>query len=132
MADPTTVYGTVYKNGTATLMARIVEDDATRIVQADVSTIVYSVYLLDSSDPDTQTVQTGHDGVSLTVANVIFDTLQTDDRWTEDSTGYNFRHTVDVSSNAAFGTAGRTYRVEYTLTPDSGQDILLRFDLYAT
>jgi hypothetical protein len=69
-----------------------------------------------------------HAAVSLTIANVIFDTLQTDDLWNErDSTGYNFRHQIDISSNAAFTLAGRRYLVEYTLTPGSGQVIVFRF-----
>ena len=91
----------------------------------------YSVTLLDRHDPDSRSVVTGHDGVSLTVANVIFDTLQTDERWTRDDTGYNFRHALDVSTHAAFAEAGRDYLVEYRLTPVFGQVIVARFRLHS-
>lgn len=129
---PTAVdtHGTGFKNGSVTCMARVVGADAANITQSDISTGVYSVYLLDDQDSDSRTAVTGHAAVSLTVADVIFDTLQTeDDRWTEDSTGYNFRYTLDVSSNEAFAIAGRNYLIEFTLTPASGQKILVRFQV---
>ncbi len=122
-------YGTVEKGGTVTCLARIVGDAATVISQATISTATYSVFLLDDDDPDSRTVVSGHDGASLTVSAIIFNTLQTDARWTVDSTGYNFRHTIDVSSNNAFAVAGRNYLVEYLLMPASGQVIIVRFRL---
>ena len=70
---------------------------------------------------------TGHTNVSLTVADVIFNDLQTDLLWTVDEIGYNLRHVMDVSANPAFTIAGRRFLVEYELTPGSGQVILVRF-----
>ena len=122
-------YGAVEKGGTVTCLARVVGEDATAINQATISTATYSVFLLDDDDPDSRTVVVGHDGASLTVSAIIFNTLQTDARWTVDSTGYNFRHTIDVSSNDAFTIAGRNYLVEYRLVPASGQVIIVRFRL---
>ena len=127
MADAVATYGTAFTDGSAILMARVVDADAGNIAQADISTITYSVYLLDDSDPTSRTVQTGHDAAELVVADTIYDALQTDSTWTADSTGYNFRHVVDRSIKEAFGTAGRNYLVEHTLTPTSGQIILLQF-----
>ncbi len=63
----------------------------------------------------------------LTVADVIFNALQTDPLWTVDTTGYNFRHVLDVSAHPAFTVAGRRYLVEYQLTPAAGQMIFVRF-----
>ena len=122
-------YGTVEKGGTVTCLARVVGEDAVAITQTTISTATYSVFLLDDDDPDSRTVVVGHDGASLTVSAIIFNTLQTDARWTVDSTGYNFRHTIDVSSNDAFTIAGRNYLVEYRLVPASGQVIIVRFRL---
>jgi len=129
MGGASDTFGSVFQQGTATLMARLVGADAAAIVQADIASIEYSVFLLDDSVPSSRTVVTGHDGESLAVADVIYDALQTDARWTVDSTGYNFRHTIDVSSNEAFETAGRRCLVEYRLTPTSGQVIVVRFKL---
>ncbi len=131
MASAADIHGTVFKNGTSTNMARVTGADGTNITQADISSGVYSVYLLDDQNADTRTAVTGHVDGSLTIASVIFDTLQDDAIWTIDSTGYNFRHTVDISADEAFAIAGRAYLVEYVLTPSSGQVILIRFRVRA-
>lgn len=52
---------------------------------------------------------------TLTATAVVFDTLQTDAAWTQDSTGYNFAFTVPA---AAFATVGFA-RVEFEFTPDN-------------
>ena len=127
MADAADIHGTAFKNGSATLLARVVGNDAANIVQADIASARYSVYLLDDQDADSRTAVSGHGDVSLTVADIIFNTLQTDDLWTVDSVGYNFRHVLDVSGNQALAVAGRRYLVEFELTPNSGQVILVRF-----
>jgi len=120
-------YCTVAKNGTATLLARVVGADGANIAQADISSITYAVWLLDEQDADSRTAVTGHGSTALVVADVVFNTLQTDAIWTKDSTGYNFAHTVPISVNQAFTIAGREYLVEYRLTPASGEVIVLRF-----
>jgi hypothetical protein len=127
MARAEDIHDTVFKDGTSTNMARVVGADGSAVTQADIDSGVYSIYLLDDQDADSRTDVTGHTGVELVVADVIFDTLQTDALWTLDDAGYNFRHVIDISSAVAFAIAGRNYLVEYTLTPTSGQVILIRF-----
>jgi hypothetical protein len=127
MAEAIDIHGAAFKNGSATLLARIVGANGNNVVQADVVAVHYSVYLLDDQDPENRTVVTGHTNVALAVANVIFNTLQTGALWTIDTTGYNFRHVLNVSAYPAFAIAGRRYLVEYQLTPTSGQTILVRF-----
>lgn len=127
MADATDIHGTAFKNGSATLLARVVGGDGQPIVQADVASAKYSVYLLDDQDADSRDAVTGHGNVPLTVAEVIFNSLQTDALWTVDEVGYNFRHVLDLSANQAFTIAGRRFLVECELTPNSGQVILVRF-----
>jgi hypothetical protein len=127
----TDTFGTVFKNGSATCLARIVGHDAQPIVPGDVAEIEYGVYLLDARDPDSRSAVAGHDGAALVPADVLFDTLVTDDCWTRDELGYNFRHALDVSTDHAFATAGRGYLVEYRLSPHAGQVILVRFRLHA-
>ena len=69
--------------------------------------------VLDATTP-TSAVSTA----TLTVADVVFDTYQTDDRWHADATGYNFRHDIAAS---VFVTGGHTYQVEYKFTADGGE-----------
>lgn len=123
-------HGVVFKSHTATLLARVVGWDGTAIAQANLSAAEYSIYLLDDNDPDYRLAIEDHDEVSLTVSAVIFNALQTDSRWTKDATGYNFRHTIEIDENQAFTLAGRKYLVQYTLTPTTGQPIVLRFRLH--
>ena len=123
-------YGTVEKGGTATCLARVVGEDAVAINQPTIASAAYSIFLLDDNDPDARNAVNGHDAVSLDVSAIIFNSLITDARWAADETGYNFRHTIDVSTNPAFAIAGRNYLVEYRLMPVAGQVIVVRFRLY--
>ncbi len=127
MPNASDVHGTVFKNGTATNLARVVGADGANITQADIASGVYSIYLLNDQDADSRTAVTNHSAVALVVADVFFDTLQTDSIWTKDATGYNFKHTPAISADAAFAIADRAYLVEYTLTPSSGEVIFIRF-----
>lgn len=92
-------------------MARIQHLGA-NVKQADITSITYTVIDSGGATPNSGT---------LTVADVIFDTLQTDSRWTEDATGYNFRHTVPA---AGFDAAG-TFQIKYIFTPASGSPFIL-------
>jgi hypothetical protein len=129
MADAIDIYGTAFKNGSATLLARVVGQGGADIVQADLSAVRYTVYLLDDQDPDGRTAVANHSDAALSVAQVIFDSTQIDPLWTVDEIGYNFRHVLSVSPHPAFSIAGRNYLVEYQLTPMAGQVILVRFRL---
>lgn len=129
MGNPVAVQCTVLENGSILMMARVDNWSAGYITQAEIVSASYTIYLLDADypeNPDTRTVIEEHEDVALTVASVVFDTLQTDDVWTKDSTGYNFQHQLDVKTNQAFEIAGREYLVVVTLVT-SGQDILLNF-----
>ena len=116
------IYVSVFKNHTARLCAYVALNGAD-IHRADVSAVVYNVYLLDKNEPDVRTTVAGHTNVSLSPADVLFDTLQSDTQ----ASGYNFRHTIPISTNNAFTIAGRNYQVEYILTPVAGERILIRF-----
>jgi hypothetical protein len=131
MPDAHDIHGTVFKNGSATLLARVVGAAGTPIARADVASIRYTVYLLDHHDPDRQMPLAGHIGVPLAVAEAVYDIVQIDALWTRDTVGYNFKHVLDVSSHQAFPTAGRGYRIVYEIAPTNGQVILLRFRVHA-
>ena len=127
MAVAHDIHGVVHKNGTATLLARAVGATGSAITQATVESIAYTIYKLDEHTEDTWTAVTLHTAIAVAVASAVFDTLQDDELWDVDSTGYNFRWTPDISTNAAFEVAGATYLVDFSLTPTSGQVIHVRF-----
>ena len=131
MANAVEIQDVVFKGGSCTLLARVIGADAQPIVQADIASVKYTVYLLDDRDPDQQTPIDGHEDVSLVVAECIYNDLQNDDLWDVDSTGYNFKHVLDVATSAAFAVAGRSYRVVVRLAPVVGQVILVRFRVHA-
>lgn len=128
MGSAAAIECSVHKNGTITMMGRIVNDAGSNINQASVDTVEYTVNLLDADypgNPDTRTAVTGHSAVAVADTACVFDTLQTGAPWTVDDTGYNFKWTIDIGTQA-FTIAGRKYMVEWTITPTSGQPI--RFD----
>lgn len=104
----------VFTGNTPLMMARITgrdgSFDSAAVTQSDVSSITYTV--VDANNDHTQTV-----GGSLTVADVFYDTLQTGDIWTTDSTGFNFAHML---SSAAIDKENHQYIVEYTVTLTDG------------
>jgi len=100
---------TIYEDSGVTLMSRIVGHDAANIAQADVTSATRKVFLNGATNSST----------TLTVASVVFDTLQTDARWTVDSTGYNF---ADVVDDDVFTAGDGVYTVEYKITPATGAD----------
>lgn len=60
------------------------------------------------------------DSGTLTVSSVVFDTLQTDGKWTDnpvnDDEGYNFAHAIPSTSIDAAGE----YRLEHEFTMSDG------------
>ncbi len=127
MAEACDIHGTAFKNGSVTLLARIVGQGGANILPGDIDAIRYTVYLLDDQNADSRTAVTEHANLSLGVADTVFSALQTDPLWTVDAIGYNFRHTLDVSVHPAFTIAGRRYLIEYQLAPAVGQVVLVRF-----
>lgn len=123
------IHGSAFKNGSAVLLARIVDATGANVQQAGLAAIEYSIYELDPCRPDESVAVTGHDRVAVSVSSVIFNALQTGGLWTADDVGFNFRHEINVSSADAFPKAGAQYQIRYELTPTSGQKSIVRFQL---
>lgn len=116
----TVVTGRVWADDPATCLGRILSPAGDYLVQSDVTSATWTVYDLD----DAKAVEgTG----SLTVSSVIFDTLQTDDIWTEDTTGYNFKSTI---SGTYLPDAGHNYRIVFAFVTSSGT-FHVPFEAYA-
>jgi len=105
-----TTTGSVYEDSTFSLMARF-EVDGANATQADCSSITIKAW--DMSDFGTQVLS-----ATLVVADVVFDALQTDGRWSEDSTGYNFRYDV---ADTVCTVPGARYRFESVVTTSGGK-----------
>lgn len=129
MANAADVRGVVFRNGSAVLLARVTGENAACVQQADISSAEYTVFLLDVTDPSSRVPVEGHTDEVVPVAGLIYDTAQNDDLWDVDVVGYNFKHVLDVSANAAFPLADRNYLIEFRLTPAVGQVILVRFEI---
>lgn len=75
----------------------------TPFVQAGISSA--TLYVYDTTVAASPVAVSGFTALSLTVASVIFDTLQ---GWSVDSVGANFKYTIGPT---AFPTGGHRYRV---------------------
>ena len=113
MNEPLIIQAKIHEDSTFVVMARMMDETNDEIVQADVSTITYTV----SDATNNNAAVSGHSAASLTVSSVVFDTLQTGNGWSEDGTGYNFRHVVGPT---ALPTGGNQYIYEAVVTLTSG------------
>jgi hypothetical protein len=116
------IHATAFRDGTTTLRARVFFNGA-NLKSSDVATISYSIYLLNDSDKNYRLEVDGHAAVSLSPADVIFDSMQTDG----EAACWNFKHMPSIAAHPAFATAGRHYLVEYKITPTAGEIVLVRF-----
>ena len=107
MASTSDIYGTVFKGGTATLLARVVGNAEPPIVRADTAQIAYSIFLLDDDDPNRRDAVPGHDDVALGSPRRSAISFRPMPCWTVDAIGYNFCHTPDVSGGGRV-SHGRT------------------------
>jgi len=107
-----TVTGCVAEDSTFAVMLRLQVDGVTA-TQSVLSSITWKAW-------DEQNTGTVHASGTLTVSSVVFDTLQTDGRWSADATGYNFRHDI---TQATFTDPGR-YVIEYTVTMTGGNSFI--------
>lgn len=92
----------------ADLMARIVDATDTPLQPSDVSSISYTVYLVDSTT-EVESPVNGYSSLTISATTCIYTALQ-HTGWDEDATGYNFKHTVAASALAITDT---TYHVVY-------------------
>ncbi len=120
----------VLKGEAPVFMARVDDAAAVLLTQAAISAIAYTIYELVDYYPPQRTALAGHSAVSVDKTLAVFDTLQTDARWTRDTTGYNFRHQPSMAAVNAFQNVGyNRYLAIYTITPTSGQPITVEFQV---
>jgi len=111
----------VIEDADAIFMARIKAASGNNIQQSDLSEISVKVFDLDDDDEETYSS-------TLVISDTDYDALQTDSKWEEDDTGYNFQHTMPKD---AFPTGDHCYRIEYKFTPLSGNPFYALFNAKA-
>ena len=122
MSQSGVVSGLIWEDSDVACMARIKLNGAVAsFVQASIASVSRKIFDRKSATPSTAV-----DEADLTVATVVFDTLQTDGRWTKDATGYNFRDTIAA---ADLSTGGSQFRVEYKFTTTGGSVFFAVFEL---
>lgn len=105
-----------WERSTLVVMARLRHVDGNLVTQATFQTIDVKVFDEESVTPDTPIFSD-----SLTISSVVFDTLQTDARWTRDSVGYNFRHQLAEQ----YMSGPTRHRIEYRFLDSGGQGGML-------
>jgi hypothetical protein len=131
MSEAMEIYGSTFVAASVVLMARVAFADGTLVEPDDVESVAYSVAEIDPCGLVAPVAVEGHAGVTLDAEQVLSASLLDDPPWDVDEVGFNFRHEVDVTESPAFVKAGRSYRVEYVLTPTDGQPIVVRFVIEA-
>lgn len=125
------IYGVVHHRAGADFLARLVDADGVLIQPGGVASVNYSVFPIDGCDGGLREPVAGHTDVGLTPQAVLYDVLQLGGVWTTDSAGYNFRHTLDVSSAEAFPDFGGAYLVRYEVDLSSGERLVTQFRVRA-
>lgn len=111
----------VWEGATPILLARVVGMAGANITQASLNSLAYMVVKDVAGVITTVIAET-----SLTIADIIFDTLQTDAIWTKDSTGYNFKHQLAATDIPDPSTK---YRVQHKLVDTNSLPSFIEFIL---
>ena len=116
MASKPKVYKAKWQeDGSCYVASRIMRKNSSQnlvaVQQADLSSITRTVFLVSN-----ESIVIGP--TTLTIADVILDSLSTGTIWTIDTTGFNF---IDIVPATAFPTGDAEYRIEYKFTLTSGE-----------
>ena len=106
-------------------MARVVGYDNQNINRASVSSISFKVTQIDSTTG--QRVEVVPEA-PLNVNDVIFDTLQTDAKWTKDAEGYNLAYQVEPT---ALPRQNETFDCDFKLVDTASKPYIVSFSLQA-
>jgi hypothetical protein len=92
------------------ILARVIDSTGSLITKTEILWITIDVFNAESGE---QTL-----AQTIPVVDCVFDTLQTDARWTTDSIGYNIAVPVDAS---ALPDGDIVYQMQVTLCPLAGE-----------
>jgi len=118
------IEGVAFRDVSCTVQARVTMNSGTIVTPTLITSGTYSIYELNPLDPNSWTVVTNFDEVTIAdLEDVLFYAYET---WAVDVTGYNFNLEIDASVNNPFPKAGKKYRIVTTLVPVSGQAFVVR------
>jgi hypothetical protein len=111
------------------LLARIVDSAGRPIRPSQVATIEFSVaargpYRSELDAPDGE-----QSAASLVATDVVFPRLVTDDLWTIDVAGYNFRHELSICDTIPTQQMSRHLELCYVFTATDNTKSIVRFHL---
>ena len=118
----------VFQNGAAVLLARIVDRDRRPVRPGDVAAIAYSLHAINTAGGWRRRVFAG----PLAVDSVLFHGLQTGREWSLDTMGYNWRHELCLDDHRRVGDLDRRgvgYELRYKLRLTAGAIVPVRFHL---
>lgn len=98
---------------TAELLGRIVGSNGNPLVQADITSIAYSAYILEIATGEENEVE-DFQAIDLPVVDHLEDSLQLNVKWDTDAEGYNFHF---IPSPEIFAERGETYLIRATFEP---------------
>ena len=116
--------GIAYEGTPKVVMARVVGAAATAITQDSINAISYIADQYDSEDEavrDSNPTSIQTETSAGSVASLVYNTMQTDNDWEADDTGYNFKLTLPP---ATFPAGNKWVRVEVWCDPTTGDDFI--------
>ena len=109
-----------WEDSTVILMARIEDIEKALILVSSVATITLQVSATDGTGTPT--------APAVVVASQVLDVLVDDAKWTKDTTGYNFIHTI---TPADIPDGDKVYRAEFEFTDVGGNVSQIVFEIDA-
>lgn len=88
------------------------------ITTSDITNWEYRIFDPEADSPDVALVEETALGAAFATDKGFFDTLQTDNRWKEDGTGYNFR--MDFDGDEWTMQGGYSYDLEVKVNTSEG------------
>lgn len=131
--SPKTGQAVANEDGGVTLMDRVLGGNGSAVTQSTFGSITLKVFEHDKQE-DAENAQNGTEltgiGGTLTVSNVIYNTLQTAAPWnsTADAVGYNFRYDADETH---LPNGSKWYRFEFRLVPAVGPAFWVKWVVFA-
>lgn len=107
----------IIEDQAAVFLARLHDHDGNRVTQASLASITWGAF--------NSITGTSLGSGSLTIADVIYDALQTAAIWTADAVGFNFKARLPAS---AFATGDAIARVDFKFTDNNGDVFFVLYE----